>query len=596
MAFQDFDLISERRSNEKRQKLRKRILIGVVSSIVLVGLIGAASFVVVRNDSDDNTNGDQKHAPATASSKQHVSTSEKMVKLVCSSANYKDKCEGPLNKAMQDDPKLSHPKDLLKVYVKYAQDEVDKAFDETVSMKFQSEEEKAAYEDCKKLFKDAKDDLETSLNELTKIELKSMSQRTPDLNSWLSAAMTFQQNCVDGFPEGKLKTDLQNLFTDSKEFLSNSLAILSQVASVLSTFQAIARGRLLLSENSNSPLASLDKKDGFPSWISHEDRRFLKALDNKPTPNVTVAKDGSGNFKTISEALNAIPQTYDGRYVIYVKEGVYDETVLVTKQMQNVTMYGDGSQKSIITGSKNFRDGVTTYQTASFAVDGDGFFGLAMGFRNTAGPDGHQAVAARVQGERAVFANCRFEGYQDTLYVQAHRQFYRSCIVSGTIDFIFGNAAVVFQNCIMIVRKPLDNQQNLVTAQGRLDNKQETGIVLQKCVIKPDDSLVPVKDKIKSYLGRPWKEYSKTIVMETEIGDFIHPDGWKEWMGDFALKTLYYGEYNNTGPGASTSARVKWPGCKVIDREEATKYTPGIFLRGTWIQATGVPAVQGLYG
>ncbi|CAJ1957749.1 unnamed protein product [Sphenostylis stenocarpa] len=125
-------------------------------------------------------------------------------------------------------------------------------------------------------------------------------------------------------------------------------------------------------------------------------------------------------------------------------------------------------------------------------------------------------MAARVRADRAVFANCRFEGYQDTLYVQAHKQFYRSCIVSGTIDFIFGDAAVVFQNCIMVVRKPNDNQQNMVTTQGREDKQQATGIVLQKCTIKPDDKPVPVKDKIRSYLGRPWKEFSRTIVMESK--------------------------------------------------------------------------------
>lgn len=228
-------------------------------------------------------------------------------------------------------------------------------------------------------------------------------------------------------------------------------------------------------------------------------------------------------------------------------------------------------------------------------VEGDGFIGMAMGFRNTAGPDGHQAVAARVQADRAVFANCRFEGYQDTLYTQAHRQFYRSCIVSGTIDFIFGDAAVVLQNCILTIRKPNDNQQNLVTAQGREDRQQATGIVLQKCTIKADDDLIPVKDKIRSYLGRPWKMYSRTIVMESEISDIIHPDGWMAWNGDFALKTLYYAEYGNTGAGASTNARIKWPGYKVINKEEALKFTPGTFLRGIWLQSTGVPSTQGLY-
>ncbi|KAK2390590.1 putative pectinesterase/pectinesterase inhibitor [Trifolium repens] len=142
---------------------------------------------------------------------------------------------------------------------------------------------------------------------------------------------------------------------------------------------------------------------------------------------VTFAKDGSGDFKTISEAFAAIPKTYTGRYMVFVKEGVYNEQVAVTKKMQNVTI---GRRRWI--------------------------FGTSNGIRNTAGPDGHQAVAARVQAD---------QGYQDTLYTQAHRQFYRSCIIAGTIDLILGEAAVVFQNCIMIDRKPMENQGNMVTAQ-----------------------------------------------------------------------------------------------------------------------------------
>ena len=594
MAFQDFDLITERRKQEKKQRLKKRILIGVVSSVVLVGLIGCAFFVATTQYGAFGGSNDNKDEHSTSNGSKHVAHSEKMVKLVCSSADYKEKCEGPLNKAVEEDPKLQQPKDLLKVYVKIVQDEVNEAFNKTNTFKFDTEEEKGAFEDCKQLIQDAQDDLETSINQIGEIEFKKLSSKTPDLNSWLSAVISFQQTCVDGFPEGKTKTDLQKLFEDSKEFVSNSLAIVSQVSTFISSVQTLARSRLLLSDNSNSPVASLDS-DGFPSWIHSDERRMLKAADIRPTPNVTVAKDGSGDFKTISEALAAIPKTYDGRYVVYVKEGVYDETVTVTKNMQNLTMYGDGSQKSIITGSKNFRDGVRTFQTASFVALGEGFLFFFLGFRNTAGPDGHQAVAARVQADRAVFANCRFEGYQDTLYTQTHRQFYRSCIISGTIDFIFGDAAVVFQNCIMIVRKPLDNQSNMVTAQGRMDKQQATGIVLQKCQIKPDDTLVPVKDTIKSYLGRPWKEFSRTIVMESEIGDFIHPDGWTEWAGNFALDTLYYAEFNNTGPGASTSARVKWPGYNVINKEEASKFTVGTFLKGTWIQNTGIPSQQGLY-
>lgn len=313
MAFQDFDVISERRRNEQRQKLKKRIIIGVVSTILLVGIIGAAFFVATTEYGFGGNNAKEGHdQDSSTSSRQHVQHSEKMVKLVCSNASYKDKCEGPLNKAVKDDPKLSNPKDLLKTYVKYAEEEVNKAFNKTNSFKFESEEEKGAFEDCKQLIRDAKDDLATSISELGKIELSKLSSRSPDLNSWLSAVISFQQTCVDGFPEGKLKNDIQGLFNGTNEFISNSLAIVSQVSTVLSTFQTLASGRLLLSENSNSPAASLDS-DGFPSWVHVDDRRLLKAADNRPKPNVTVAKDGSGDFKTISEALNKIPATYKGR-------------------------------------------------------------------------------------------------------------------------------------------------------------------------------------------------------------------------------------------------------------------------------------------
>lgn len=311
MAFQDFDLISERRRNEKKQQLKKRILIGVIATVVLVGMIGCAFFVATTKYGDAGERNTKNGGSPTSNTNKHVAHSEKIVKLVCSTADYKDKCEGPLNKAMEEDPKLQHPKDLLKVYVKIVQDEVNKAFNKTSSFKFNNEKEKGAFEDCKLLIEDAKEDLEASISQLSEIEFKKLSSKAPDLNSWLSAVISFQQTCVDGFPEGKMKTDLQKLFDDSKEFVSNSLAIVTQVSTFLSTVQTLARGRLLLSDN--SPVASLDS-EGLPSWIHPEERRVLKASDIRPKPNVTVAKDGSGDFKTISEALAAIPAIYPGRY------------------------------------------------------------------------------------------------------------------------------------------------------------------------------------------------------------------------------------------------------------------------------------------
>jgi len=592
MAFQDFDQITERRRAERQQRIRKRIMVGAVSAFAFVVLVAGGGFAVASNSSHGGTQpasqtDDQQPAKTGIS---HVS---RVIKLVCNSTDYEQQCENTLTKAVKTNPNLSQPKDLLKTTILAIADEIEKAMTKTTTFKFNTPSEKAAFEDCKVLVQDAMEELKESVSKVGRNSLGSLSSTTPDLNNWLSAVMSYQQTCIDGFPKGKLKDDMEKVLNVSKELTSNSLAMISELSSLLSTFQAPGHSRRLLTQESSSP--TMDN-DGFPTWMTNEDRRMLKEKADKPKPNVTVAKDGSGDYKTISEALAAMPEKYEGRYVIYVKEGIYEETVTVTKKMVNVTMYGDGSRKSIITGSKNFVDGLTTFKTATFAALGEGFIGKAMGFRNTAGPEKHQAVAARVQADRSVFINCRFEGYQDTLYAQTHRQFYRSCVIAGTVDFIFGDAAVVFQNCMIVVRKPLPNQQNIVTAQGRTDKRETTGIVLQNCRILPDKKLVPVKSTIRSYLGRPWKEYSRTIVMESTIEDIIHPDGWLPWEGDFALKTLYYAEFNNKGPGAKVDGRVKWSGYKVIKRQEATKYTVGPFLQGgSWIKATGVQVHFGLY-
>ncbi|KAA0045465.1 hypothetical protein IC582_030306 [Cucumis melo] len=595
MVFQDFDQISERRRAERARKFRKRVTIAVVSASVILLVVAAAVFVQVSSSSKSTTkNGDS--GSSTGNSKKplppetkQVSRVEKMITMICNSTDYKGKCESTLKDGLHTDPNSSDPKDLIKLAISAAAHEVKSAVKKASGFNFATPEEKGAFEDCKVLLEDAVEELEMSMSEVSKKNMgKLTAKTTPDLNNWLSAVMSYHETCVDGFPEGKMKSEMEKVVKAGKELTSNSLAMISQVASFFSTFEmpegAASRRRLMATK-------------GVPTWMNSNERRMLKgaAAGEKPKPNVVVAKDGSGEFKTINEALAAMPAKYDGRYVIYVKEGIYDETVVITKKMVNVTMYGDGSQKSMISGSKNFVDGVRTFQTATFVALGEGFLGQAIGFRNIAGPEKHQAVAARVQADRAIFVNCRFEGYQDTLYAQAHRQFYRSCLITGTIDFIFGDAAAIFQNCNMMIRKPLDNQQNIVTAQGRTDKHETTGIVLQNCKILPDKTLEAVKSQFKSYLGRPWKEFSRTIVMESKIEDVIHPDGWMAWQGDFALKTLYYAEFNNQGPGAKTDARVKWPGYKVIDKDEAAKFTIGTFLELDWIESTSAPVHVGLF-
>lgn len=229
-------------------------------------------------------------------------------------------------------------------------------------------------------------------------------------------------------------------------------------------------------------------------------------------------------------------------------------------------------------------------------MDGFGFMARDIGFENTAGHTGHQAVALRVSSDQSVFYNCQIDGYQDTLYAHDHRQFYRDCTISGTVDFIFGDAAAVFQNCKIVIRKPGDNQACMITAQGRKVTHEPTGFVLQNCVITAEPEYLAAKPAIKSYLGRPWKDFAKTIVLNSKIEAVIQPQGWEPWPPNMYIDTCWYSEYGNTGPAAGLSDRVKWTGIKhVTTRAEAEDFTPGRFLLGDdWIIATGVPYVSGM--
>lgn len=223
-------------------------------------------------------------------------------------------------------------------------------------------------------------------------------------------------------------------------------------------------------------------------------------------------------------------------------------------------------------------------------ISGDGFWARDMTFENTAGPEKHQAVALRVSSDLSVFYRCSFKGYQDTLFVHSFRQFYRECHIYGTIDFIFGDAAVVFQNCDIFVKKPMNHQSPMITAQGRDNSNQNTGISIINCRVLPSSEFKDVKENFKSYLGRPWKKYSRTVFLKTDLDGLVDPRGWSEWSGDFALSTLYYGEYKNSGDGASTANRVKWPGFHVLHEDhEASPFSVANFIQGHyWIPSTGI--------
>ena len=236
-----------------------------------------------------------------------------------------------------------------------------------------------------------------------------------------------------------------------------------------------------------------------------------------------------------------------------------------------------------------------TAKNYSEGVSGDGFWARDVTFENSAGPGKHQAVALRVSSDLAIFHRCSFRGYQDTLFTHSLRQFFRDCDVYGTIDFIFGNSAAVFQNCNIFVRKPMEHQANMITAQGRDSDNEATGTCIHKSRILPAGDFERVKGEFSSFLGRPWKKYSRVVVMETEIDGMVSAKGWSEWSGDFALNTLFYGEYMNTGGGAATGGRISWRGFHVLkSAAEASPFTVGRFIQGgEWIPASGVPFWSG---
>ncbi|XP_023740644.2 pectinesterase [Lactuca sativa] len=431
-----------------------------------------------------------------------------------------------------------------------------------------------ALEDCHTLFLETVSQLKSAVSDLS----KSSSDKYNDLRTLLSAAMTNQETCLDGFSGSKSEVKISRHFRKALKGISrqvsNSLALLKKI-------NGTSKGKSEYGKMSG----------GFPQWVKRSDRRLLQTTVNETTYNLVVAQDGSGNFTTIGEALNAAPNSSATRFVIYIKAGAYYEYVEVINKKSKVMFVGDGIGKTLIKGNRNVVDGWTTFRSATVIAVGANFIAKGITFENYAGPSKHQAVALRSGSDFSVFYQCSFVAYQDTLYVHSLRQFYRECDVYGTVDFVFGNAAVVFQKSNFYARQPDPKQKNIFTAQGRDDPNQNTGISILECKIAAGSELIPNQSMFKSYLGRPWKEYSRTVILRSYIGDLIDPAGWLEWDGNFALSTLYYGEYMNRGPGSNTSARVTWPGYKpILNTTEASQFTVGNFIQGgEWLNDTGVP-------
>lgn len=563
---------------------RKLFLLLFTSFLLIAAVIGIVAGVnSKKNNSDENI----IKSPST-----HA-----VVKSACSTTFYPDLCYSTIANAPQLSSKaISTPKDVITLSLNITKTAVEKNYFSVKRLskrKGLTNREKTALHDCLETIDDTLDEIkkaEDDLNEYPSYK-KSLARHADDLKTLMSAAMTNQETCLDGFSYDKADKKIREALIEGQlhveKMFSNALAMIKNMTDTdIAKEIALNKGRNLREEAEGGI--------EWPEWLSAGDRRLLQS--STVTPDVVVAADGSGNYKTVSEAVAAAPSSSSKRYVIRIKAGVYRENVDVDKKKTNLMFVGDGRTTTIITASRNVVDGSTTFNSATVAVVGERFLARDITFQNTAGPSKHQAVALRVGADLSAFYHCDMIAYQDTLYVHSNRQYYINCYIAGTVDFIFGNAAAVLQDCDIHARRPNAGQKNMLTAQGRTDKNQNTGIVIQKCRIDATSDLKPVKASFPTFLGRPWKLYSRTVVMQSTIGDLIDPAGWHIWDGDFALSTLEYREYANSGAGAGTSKRVTWGGYKVItSATEAQQYTPANFIAGgSWLSSTTFPYSLGL--
>ncbi|KAA9332495.1 pectin esterase [Hymenobacter busanensis] len=286
-----------------------------------------------------------------------------------------------------------------------------------------------------------------------------------------------------------------------------------------------------------------------------------------------VAQDGSGQFRTVQEAFNAVPDFRKKVTTILVKKGTYKEKLILAGSKQLVRLVGEDRDRTILTyddynQKKNiFGEDKGTSGSASCYLYGTDFTAENLTFQNSSGPVG-QAVALWVAGDKMRFRNCRFLGFQDTLYTYGHgsRQFYQDCYIEGTVDFIFGSSTAWFENCTIFCK-----QSGYVTAASTPDTTRY-GYVFNRCRIVGDAPAGSFR------LGRPWRPYAKTVYLQCELGRPIAPEGWDHWGKETNKQTAYYAEFQSRGPGAASKQRVPWS--HQLTEDEAKLYTLPNVLHG----------------
>jgi pectinesterase len=280
----------------------------------------------------------------------------------------------------------------------------------------------------------------------------------------------------------------------------------------------------------------------------------------------TVAKDGSGDYKFIQDAIDAMRVYPLATIILYIKNGVYNEKIDLPATNTDVSFIGESVDKTIITfNDYSGRGKLNTFTSYTAKISGNRFVAENITFMNSAGPVG-QALALYVDADKAVFKNCRFTGNQDTIFAggETSGQYFTDCYIEGTTDFIFGPATALFQNCTIQCKS-----NSFITAASTPRNRK-FGFVFLDCTIKADTGVT------KLFLGRPWRAYSKTAFVRCTLPKQIAREGWNNWNNPENEKTAFYAEYKNSGEGSNTTGRAGWS--RQLSDKEAKEYTPAVIF------------------
>lgn len=313
----------------------------------------------------------------------------------------------------------------------------------------------------------------------------------------------------------------------------------------------------------------------------------------------TVAADGSGDFKTVQEAIAAVPEKNSSPILIHVKPGTYAGPFIVPKSKPHITLLGDDTSTTILTWDRNMHDakppGANSFNPGLW-VRADDFQAYHLTIENSSGDHG-QAVALRVDGDREIFAHCRITGWQDTLMVNDGRDFFRDCYIAGRVDFIFGSATAWFEHCEIHSR----NGGHVTAASTPRD--RPFGFVFSDCTLTSDTipwnpattnpayldkpRITPLAD-----LGRPWRPDANVMFLNCFMGAHIKPEGWNNWGKESNEKTARYCEYHSRGPGNASDKRVPWS--HQLTDAEAQKITRESALGGGdhWDPSASVKAQE----